>query len=160
MFALDDDYSLGVLSSAAHRVWFEARCSTLETRLRYTPTTVWDSFPWPQNPTTALVSEVAEIASAILAERQVSLNAGQPLKRQYDALRQPGRSRLRDLHAAVDDAVLRAYAFAPASDVITQLLALNQAVAADPEAHLRLGQPRDAQRLHQPLHAPGGDASR
>jgi hypothetical protein len=44
-FALDDDYSFGVLSSSLHRAWFDERCSRLETRPRYTPTTVWDSFP-------------------------------------------------------------------------------------------------------------------
>ena len=38
-FAFDDDYSFGILSSAVHRAWLEARCSTLKGDLRYTPTT-------------------------------------------------------------------------------------------------------------------------
>jgi len=51
VFAFEDNYSFGVLASSLHRRWFEARCSRMETRLRYTPSTVFDSFPWPQTPT-------------------------------------------------------------------------------------------------------------
>jgi hypothetical protein len=133
VFALDDDYSFGILSSTAHRAWFEARCSTLETRLRYTPTTVWDSFPWPQSPREGSVAEVAALVADLLKIRSEYLEQGVSLKKQYDALRQPGRSALRDVHEALDKAVLDAYDFAAGSDVVTQLLALNQAVAADPE---------------------------
>lgn len=133
VFALDDDYSFGILSSAAHRAWFEARCSTLETRLRYTPTTVWDSFPWPQSPSERSVRAVAGLVADLLVIRSEHLDRGVSLKKQYDALRQPGRSALRDVHEALDAAVLEAFDFVPGSDVVTQLLALNQAVAADPE---------------------------
>ncbi|MEO7544763.1 MAG: DNA methyltransferase, partial [Terrimesophilobacter sp.] len=41
VFAFDDDYSMGILLSRAHDAWAWARSSTLETRLRYTPTTVF-----------------------------------------------------------------------------------------------------------------------
>ncbi|MFZ0712293.1 MAG: DNA methyltransferase, partial [Terrimicrobiaceae bacterium] len=47
VFAFDDDYSMGLLMSAAHTAWTVARCSTLRLDLRYTPTTVFMSFPWP-----------------------------------------------------------------------------------------------------------------
>lgn len=142
VFALDDDYSLGVLSSATHRAWFEARCSTLETRLRYTPTTVWDSFPWPQSPSESAVRAVAEVTADVLRVRGAYLDRGVSLKRQYDALRQPGRSALRDLHEELDRAVIKAYEFVEGSDVVAQLLALNQAVAAD--VHLARGPGSDA----------------
>lgn len=132
VFALDDDYSLGILSSTTHRAWFEARCSRLETRLRYTSTTVWDSFPWPQAPSDHNVRAVSALAAEILRFREERLAAGISLKRQYDALRQPGASTLRQLHDALDRAVLDSYEFPADGDVVTQLLALNQAVAADP----------------------------
>ena len=45
VFAFDDDYSMGILLSRAHDAWAWARSSTLETRLRYTPTTVFETFP-------------------------------------------------------------------------------------------------------------------
>lgn len=49
-FPFDDDYSLGILQSSVHEAWFRARCTTLETRLTYTSETVFNSFPWPQDP--------------------------------------------------------------------------------------------------------------
>ena len=50
----------------------------------------------------------------------------------YDTLRQPGKSKLRELHAQLDEAVLAAYGFSRDHDVLTQLLALSQNIAADP----------------------------
>ena len=132
VFALDDDYSFGVLSSATHRAWFEARCSTLETRLRYTPTTVWDSFPWPQSPSEVQIKAIVSVVADLLEAREGYLRAGVSLKRQYDALRRPGRSRLRDLHAELDAAVLAAYEFSAEDDILAQLLALNQDLAVSP----------------------------
>jgi len=44
--AFDDDFSMGVLLSRAHGAWAWAQASTLETRLRYTPTSVFETFPW------------------------------------------------------------------------------------------------------------------
>ncbi|MDQ4038629.1 MAG: hypothetical protein M3313_09865 [Actinomycetota bacterium] len=92
IFALDDSYSFGVLSSGLHRLWFEARCSRFETRLRYTSTTVFDSFPWPQAPTTVQVNEIEKVVDELLQVRDENLSAGMSLARQYDTLRQPGKS--------------------------------------------------------------------
>jgi hypothetical protein len=47
-FLFEDDYSFGILSSGIHWAWFTAKCSTLTERFRYTPDTVFDTFPWPQ----------------------------------------------------------------------------------------------------------------
>jgi hypothetical protein len=44
VFAFDDDYSMGVLSSFAHEAWAWARSSTLKGDLRYTPTSVLRRF--------------------------------------------------------------------------------------------------------------------
>src|SRR5207244_2738410 len=59
VFALDDDYSFGILQSSLHWVWFTERCSTLKSDPRYTSNTVFDSFPWPQNPSVTAVKKVA-----------------------------------------------------------------------------------------------------
>ncbi|MGB3763306.1 MAG: DNA methyltransferase [Ornithinimicrobium sp.] len=131
-FALDDDYSFGILSSELHRTWFDERCSRLEARPRYTPTTVFDSFPWPSNPTDATVARVAEASAAIQDARAGYLERGITLVQMYDALREPGQSRFRDLHHELDDAVLAAYGFSPDDDVLAQLLALNLSAAGDP----------------------------
>jgi hypothetical protein len=129
VFALDDDYSFGILQSGLHRLWFEERCSTFETRLRYTSKMVFNSFPWPQAPDELAVRRVSDASAALLEFRQARLTAGITLGRQYDSLRQPGRSELRDLHEALDRAVLLAYGFEDDDDLLTQLLALNRSCA-------------------------------
>lgn len=133
VFALDDDYSFGVLSSSLHRDWIEERCSTLKGDLRYTPTTVWDSFPWPQAPSPDQVRTAVEISAAILDIREKHLDRGVNLAKQYDTFRTPGRSRLRDLHSELDEAVFAAYGFNPEDDGLAQLFALNQDLVANPE---------------------------
>ena len=139
VFALDDDYSFGVLSSSLHRAWFDERCSKLKRDPRYTPTTVWNSFPWPTNPSSTAVTAVAEASRAIIELRQEYLDDEVTLAAMYDALREPGQSKLRDLHAALDGAVVEAYGFSPDDDPLAQLLALNLAIGEQPEIGRRPG---------------------
>jgi len=47
----------------------------------------------------------------------------------YRLLEQPGKNPIRDLHAELDKAVMQAYGFDEEQDVLSQLLALNLAVA-------------------------------
>lgn len=47
VFASNDPALLAVLSGAAHQAWTKAHCSTLETRIRYTPTSIFRTFPCP-----------------------------------------------------------------------------------------------------------------
>ena len=130
VFGLADDYSFGILNSDLHVSWFRARCSTFKGDPRYTPTTVWDSFPWPQSVTEDQAMSVAQVAAAIIEHREQYLDRGISLAKQYDALRVPGRSKLRDLHAELDAAVRAAYSFNTDDDGLAQLLALNQDLAA------------------------------
>lgn len=127
-FAFDDDYSLGILQSSLHRDWLVARCSTLETRLRYTPSSVYDSFAWPQNPSDSAVEKVARAAAAIVELREENLNEGITLGKQYDSLRTAGKNKLRDLHDELDLAVYEAFEFSTDVDPIAQMFALNQEV--------------------------------
>ena len=75
VFALDDNYSFGILSSGLHRLWLEARCSRLKADLRYTSTTVFDSFPWPQASTITQVNIIEKIVGELLQVR------GEPRRR-------------------------------------------------------------------------------
>ena len=52
------------------------------------------------------------------------------MRARYGALELPGANPLKDAHAALDAAVLAAYGFSAKKDLLTQLLALNLAVAA------------------------------
>ena len=49
IFARDDDYFFGVLHSRFHEVWALKLGTRLETRPRYTPTTSFETFPFPQS---------------------------------------------------------------------------------------------------------------
>lgn len=128
-FPMNDDYSLGILQSNLHERWFRARCSSLETRPRYTSRAVFETFPWPQDPDLVKAQAVADLAALINEERQSAFERGRPLATQYDVLRKPGKSRLRELHEDLDRAVLALYDFDPEVDLLAQLLALNHAVS-------------------------------
>jgi hypothetical protein len=129
VFAFEDDYSFGILHSTYHRAYFEERCSKMRVDLRYTPNTVWDTFPWPQAPTEAEVAAVARTAARLINLRDERLADGLSLEKQYNSLRDPGRNPLRKLQEELDAAVAAAYGFSAEDRVLAQLLALNLSMA-------------------------------
>lgn len=129
-FLFDDDYSFGVLQSAAHWYWFVAKCSKLKSDFCYTPESVFDTFPWPQKPTEKQVVTIAEAGREvrrIRAESVEQLSGG--LRTLYRTLDLPGKNPLRDAHTVLDNAVLDAYGFSQKDDLLQRLLDLNQDVA-------------------------------
>lgn len=131
-FVFPDDYSFGVLQSSVHWLWFTTKCSKLTERFRYTPESVFDTFPWPQGPTPKQVGAVAEAGRdvrLIRADAMSKLKGG--LRALYRTLELPGANPLKDAHAALDAAVLAAYRFNPKRDLLTQILELNLGVAAE-----------------------------
>jgi len=140
VFAFDDDYSFGILTSQLHRDWFEARCTRMRHDLRYTPNTVWDSFPWPQAPTDETAGAVCDAVEALLNYREARLADGITLGQQYASLRDPGRNELRRLHERLDVAVFDTYGFSQEDDTLVQILALNESIAL--EEHSGITQPR------------------
>jgi hypothetical protein len=139
-FAFEDDFSFGILQSYAHWLWFTTKCSKLTERFRYTPDTVFDTFPWPQfqagsNELTspATVAEITAMAEAARKLRRVRAEALPKLKgglrALYRTLELPGANPLKDAHAALDTAVLAAYGFSAKKDLLAQLLELNLSVA-------------------------------
>jgi hypothetical protein len=136
VFRVADDFSLGVLSSALHINWAWALSSTLKADLNYTPTTAFETFPWPQpNPDKRSVVETASAAlvfrrSEICVEREIGLT------QLYNEVDDGAYTDLRDLHVELDEAVAAAYGW-PASaardpeESNRVLLELNRAIAAD-----------------------------
>lgn len=147
-FALADDYSFGVLQSSVHWKWFMVKSSKLKSDYRYTPESVFDTFPWPQSPKRAQIEAVAAAGQAVRAARADALKKiGGGLRGVYRELMDvPGKNALRSAHAALDAAVLAAYGFSAKKDPLAQLLSLNQAVAARIAAK-------------QPVQGPGVPAS-
>ena len=129
-FVFEDDYSFGILQSAAHWLWFITKCSKLKSDFRYTPESVFDTFPWPQKPTVKQIDTVAKAGREVRrvrAEALTKMTGG--LRAVYKTLELPGANPLKAAHADLDAAVLDAYGFKPKKDLLTQLLDLNHTVA-------------------------------
>ncbi len=98
VFPLADDYSFGILQSNAHWQWFVAKCSKLKSDFRYTPESVFDTFPWPQAPTAAQVEAVAAAGREIRRIREAALpELKGGLRALYRTLELPGKSPLKVL---------------------------------------------------------------
>ncbi|MCU0784278.1 MAG: class I SAM-dependent DNA methyltransferase [Verrucomicrobia bacterium] len=162
IFGLADDYSFGVLQSDIHWLWFITKCGKLKSDFRYSPESVFDTFPWPQfdevgrvtpcapsdnpkrgaqrtaRPTNDAIAKIDAVAAAARELRRVRAEALPKMKgglrALYRTLELPGANPLKDAHAALDTAVLNAYGFSAKKDLLAQLLALNQAVAAKIES--------------------------
>jgi hypothetical protein len=131
VFAFDDDYSFGILQSSAHWQWFIAKCSKMKSDFRYTPESVFDTFPWPQNPTIAQIESIATAGRELRKLRDDSMSTMTVgLRGLYRTLDLPGKNPLRDAHNTLDTAVLKAYGFSAKSDLLEQILKLNLSVAA------------------------------
>ena len=129
-FLFDDDYSFGIIQSVCHIEWLKEKCSTLKGDYRYTAESVWDTFPWPQTPTEAQIKKVAVAAKALRNARTQAMQAhNMSLRDLYRLLEQPGANPIKDLHAALDKAVMEAYGFTDKEDLLKQLLELNLLVA-------------------------------
>jgi len=129
-FVFDDDYSFGILQSNAHWQWFVAKCSKLKSDFRYTPESVFDTFPWPQKPTGKQVRTVGKAGREVRRVRERALEKVKGgLRTLYRGIELPGRDPLKDTHAALDEAVMEAYGFSTDGDLLKQLLDLNHSVA-------------------------------
>ena len=131
VFALDDDYSFGVIQSSLHWAWTKANGGKVRADIRYT-SAVWTTFPWPQEPTEAEAAAVATAARELRRVRDTLMKEnGWSLRSLHQAAEVPGPHPLKDAQAALDEAVARAYGM-PAEQGATEfLLELNQLVAED-----------------------------
>jgi type II restriction/modification system DNA methylase subunit YeeA len=119
VFALEDDYSFGVLHSKPHELWSLRQGTSLEDRPRYTSTTTFGTFPFPWPPGREPdgdphVEAIAEAARELVAKRDNWLNpAGaseQELKKRTLTNLYNQRPTWLDLaHQTLDRAVLAAY---------------------------------------------------
>lgn len=130
VFAYEDDYTFGIIHSSAHVYWYHEKGATLKGDPSYTPNTIWDTFPFPQNPSINDVKKVAKSAKELRDKRNEIMNKhNYTLRDIYRIMEDPGANPLKDLHQKLDDAVLAAYNFGKRKDLLTQLLELNFGVA-------------------------------
>ena len=125
-FPLDDDYSFGILQSSVHWEWFVARCSTLKGDWRYTSDSVFDSFPWPQNPTVKQIEEVAKQAKALRDKRnEVMQKYNYTLRQLYRFMDDTPENPVSEIQGRLDKAVREAYGVNMETDILQYLLNLN-----------------------------------
>lgn len=142
IIAKDDDYHFGVLHSRVHEVWARATGTQLrevESGFRYTPTTTFETFPFP-TPATEQQDAIAEAARHLddlregwLNPPELSVGPSELKKRTLTNLYNDPPTWLDLVHKRLDEAVFQAYAWEPTIPdglVLARLLALNLERAA------------------------------
>ena len=130
VFPMPDDYSFGILQSDIHWDWFSARCSTLKSDPRYTSTTVFHSFPWPQNPSTNDVKLISALAKELHSMRCGIIVSGDLNLRKIYKLEEISPSTpISKIQGALNDAVRNAYGMRKIDDPLAFILTLNEELA-------------------------------
>jgi type II restriction/modification system DNA methylase subunit YeeA len=149
--ARDDDYFFGVLHSRPHEVWARAQGTQLrevESGFRYTPTSTFETFPFPWPPgkepkNSPMVKAIAEAAKELVKQRDHWLNppkagpevlASRTLTHLYNELAEGKCAWLENAHRKLDEAVSAAYGWPAAltdQQILERLLALNQTRASE-----------------------------
>jgi len=157
--ALDDGYSLGVLSSQVHVAWALASGTLLEDRPVYNKGFCFETFPFPaatprqQSRIAGLAEQIDAHRKRVLAEHEdltltglynvlEKLRAGSALNAKEKAIHDKGLvAVLRSLHIELDAAVLDAYGWAdhPSDEqLLERLVALNaERAAEEAQGHIR-----------------------
>lgn len=118
VFPSETPESLTMLTSRPHEVWANSVGATLEDRQRYTPSDCHATFPFPAN----LSTELERIGPEYFDLReQIMVTNNQGLTKVYNRFHDPYDDdqeirRLRDLHAEMDRAMLRAYGWDDLAD--------------------------------------------
>jgi len=136
--ARDDDYFFGVLHSRVHELWALKLGTALTDRPRYTPTTTFETFPFPFPPGQEKQDDPRVIAIADAARELVQLRDhwlnprdladAEMKKRTLTNLYNQKPQWLQNAHRKLDAAVFAAYGWGneiAQEEILAQLLALN-----------------------------------
>jgi hypothetical protein len=110
VFALDGYDHFCLLQSTLHEVWVRQFGSTLETRMRYTPSDCFETFPFPD-----ALSALSEAGSRYYSTRaEVMINRSEGITDIYNRFHDHAETSedviiLRQLHVELDQAVAAAY---------------------------------------------------
>ncbi len=150
-FAREDDYFFGVLHSGIHEAWARAQGTQLrevESGFRYTPSSTFETFPFPWPPGTEpkdlpQVETIAVAARELVEKRDAWLNppdanADELKKRTLTNLYNARPTWLAEAHRKLDEAVFAAYGWPTTladAEVLEHLLTLNQQRATGANVH-------------------------
>ncbi|MDQ2907389.1 MAG: restriction endonuclease, partial [Chloroflexota bacterium] len=110
IIASESNANYAALQSSLHDSWARFHGSTLETRMRYTPSDCFETFPFPSS-----MSTLDDIGERYYTHRQsIMLTRQEGLTKTYNRFHDPRESSsdivtLRELHREMDEAVARAY---------------------------------------------------
>jgi hypothetical protein len=170
VYAPGEHSLFAVLQSRAHEPWARLLSSSLEDRLRYSPSDCFENFPFPEPDPRAQIPALDEIGRQLYDFRaQAMIEASAGLTITYNRLNDPACQdrriiELRRLHEAMDREVLRAYGwddipvppYCPASagerraaqafeaEIIDRLFVLNAKRAQEERAARSIGFPLKA----------------
>nr|WP_245592422.1 DNA methyltransferase [Actinomadura rifamycini] len=119
VLAADDTAMLAMLSSSPHYWWTLSRTSTLETRVSYAPSDVFETLPLPD-----LTQEMRELGQRLDSfRRDVMLARQAGITKTYNLVHDASCDdgdivELREIHKAIDEAVCRSYGW---HDLLPQL---------------------------------------
>ena len=133
--ARDDDYTFGVLHSRYHELWARGMGTQLrevESGFRYTPTTCFETFPFP-HPTDEQRETIGAVAAELNQMREGWLNpdgvsATELRRRTLTNLYNERPTWLDNVHTRLDAAVAEAYGWETGladEEILERLLALN-----------------------------------
>lgn len=132
----DDFYVLGILTSKVHRLWVGAQSSTLKGDTRYTNTTCFETFPFPQIDTNTSTKAKQTIEKIRATMQELHQYRSQQMEKKqcgitklYNELFHEPASQLYKLHAKLDQLVMQAYGFSEDDDILSKLLELNMQLA-------------------------------
>jgi len=113
VFPVDTHAAFCTLQSRPHEIWARFFGSSMKDDLRYTPSDCFETFPFPENWQTHPTLEVAgkvyyEFRAALMVKNDEGLTKTYNRFHDPDDL-DPEIERLRELHVAIDRAVLDAY---------------------------------------------------
>jgi hypothetical protein len=146
VFAREDDYFFGLLQSSVHELWALALGTQQETRPRYTPTTTFETFPFPCDDDQK--EQIARAARSLDEHRNGWLNPpglsdAELQQRTLTNLYNQRPSWLDQAHERLDRMVYVAYGWEyplRPEEVLARLVALNASRATESD--------RDHARLH------------
>lgn len=182
VFAFDDNFHFGILQSNIHEVWLRNNSSSLRTDVRYTPSTCFATFPFPQNCAKPDYSTVESASKKYYDHRQQTMRERElGLTKLYRLVYDPSCKdadilEMRNLHAAMDVSVLKCYGWqdidlqhdffpndrkkirfmpSPAAqrEIFTRLIALNKEIAAQEAAQGLVGEAGEEDEIDEETEA-------
>lgn len=147
VIASSDAYVFGIVSSGLHRLWVSATASTLKGDTRYTPSSVFETLPFPQQITVQQTEAIRQAMTELNDYRNTWMTEKQSgITDLYNRYYDEPASKLSQLHRILDAQVLKAYGWSADEDLLSNLLDLNLELAEREEEGLPVVGPWDPNR--------------